>query len=77
MTGKSKVEISQNFVAFSGYMKFRDSECFRIGLGVYKLLEKYCVKVMLTAIVVACFVPFLFLWDGARDIHIECSKQFK
>jgi hypothetical protein len=30
------------------------------------LLEKYCVKVMLTAIVVACFVPFLFLGDGAQ-----------
>ena len=44
----------------------RNSECFTIGLGVYKLLEKYCVKVMLTAIVVACFVPFLFLGDGAQ-----------
>ena len=30
------------------------------------MLEKYCVKVMLTAIVVACSVPFLFLGDGAQ-----------
>ena len=66
------MEISQNFVAFSGYMKFRDSECFRIGLGVYKLLEKYCVKVMLTAIVVACSVLFRFFSLGMELRNGHC-----